>query len=69
MYLIGAFCGIPSHHGQYLFRCQGGLCAIAWEGPQVHPLPEQLPQPVEIVHCEQACGVQARTVDRATACG
>ena len=39
------------------------------EGPQAHPLPEQLPRPEESVHCEQACGGPARAVDRATACG
>ena len=39
------------------------------EGPQAHPLPEQLPGPEESVHCEQACGGLARAVDRATACG
>ena len=39
------------------------------EGPQAHPLPEQLPQPEESVHCEQACGGPARAVDRSTACG
>ena len=39
------------------------------EGPQAHPLPEQLPPLEERVHCEQACGGPARAVDRATACG
>ena len=39
------------------------------EGPQAHPLPEQLPRPEESVHCEQVCGGPARAVDRATACG
>ena len=39
------------------------------EGPQAHPLLEQLPRPKESVHCEQACGGPARAVDRATACG
>ena len=39
------------------------------EGPQAHPLPEQLPRPEESVHCEQACGGPARPVDLATACG
>ena len=39
------------------------------EGPQAHPLLEQLPRPEESVHCEQACGGPARAVDRATACG
>ena len=39
------------------------------EGPQAHPLPEQLPRPEENVHCEQACGGPARAVDHATACG
>ena len=39
------------------------------EGPQAHPLPEQLPRPEESVHREQACGGPAREVDRATACG
>ena len=39
------------------------------EGPQAHPLLEQLPRPEESVHCEQACGEPARAVDRATACG
>ena len=39
------------------------------EGPQAHPLLEQLPRPQESVHCEQACGGPARAVDRATACG
>ena len=39
------------------------------EGPQAHPLPEQLPRPEESIHCEQACGVPARAADRATACG
>ena len=39
------------------------------EGPQAHPLPEQLPRPEESVHREQACGGPARAVDRATACG
>ena len=32
------------------------------EGPQAHPLPEQLPRPEESVHCEQACGGPARAV-------
>ena len=39
------------------------------EGPQAHPLPEQLPRPEESVHCEQAYGGPARAVDCATACG
>ena len=39
------------------------------EGPQAHPLLEQLPRPEESVHCEQACGGPTRAVDRATACG
>ena len=39
------------------------------EGPQAHPLPEQLPRPEESVHCEQACGGPAGAVDRPTACG
>ena len=39
------------------------------EGPQAHPLPEQLPRPEESVHREQACGGPAHAVDRATACG
>ena len=39
------------------------------EGPQAHPLPEQLPRPEESVHREQACGGPARAVDHATACG
>ena len=65
-----------TERGRYEFRCRGGLCAIAWrsvchclEGPQAHPLPEKLPRPEESVHCEQACGGQARRVDHATACG
>ena len=58
-----------TERGRYEFLCQGTLCAIILEGPQVHPLLEQLPRPEESVHCEQACGGLARAVDRTTACG
>ena len=48
---------------------QGSSVCHRLKGLQAHPLPEQLPQPEESVHCKQACRGQVRTVDRATACG
>ena len=52
--------------GQYKFWCLGGHHL---EGPQTHPLPEQLPPSEESHHGEQACGGNAHTVDCATPCG
>ena len=37
-------------------RVLGRSVCYHLERPQAHPLPEQLPQPEESVHCEQVCG-------------